>query len=163
MHAGSGGVNHFVIIPAIMRRLRHKVILELVRERDITSQEDLMRGLKARNIDVSQSTLSRDIQELKLAKTGGHYTAVEDAEPARPSEESLRRILREFVEGVDLAQNIVVVKTGRGHASTVSQALDDAAWPESIGSLAGEDTVFVAARTQRDGKKLQQRLREVLE
>ena len=121
-----------------------------------------MRGLKARNIEVSQSTLSRDIQELKLAKTGGIYTVV-DTEPAKPSEESLRRIFREFVEGIDVAVNIVVVKTGPGHASTVSQALDDAGWPESIGSIAGENTVFVAARSTRDGKKLEHRLREFLE
>ena len=157
-----GGVNHFVIIPGSMRRLRHKAILELVRDHEIASQEDLMRGLKARNIEVSQSTLSRDIQELKLAKTGGIYTVV-DAEPAKPSEESLRRIFREFVEGIDVAVNIVVVKTGPGHASTVSQALDDAGWPESIGSIAGENTVFVAARSPRDGKKLEHRLRELLE
>ena len=121
-----------------------------------------MRGLKARNIAVSQSTLSRDIQELRLAKTAGVYTVVE-AEPIKPTEESLRRIIREFLVDIDVAQNIVVLKTGPGHASIVSQALDDADWPESIGSIAGEDTVFVAARSPRDGKKLESRLRELLE
>ena len=144
-------------------RQRHQVILELVRDHEIGSQEDLMRALKGRGIQVSQSTLSRDIQELKLAKTGGHYTLVIDAEPARPSEESLRRIFRDFVEGIDVAVNIVVVKTGAGHASTVSQALDDAGWPESIGSIAGENTVFIAARSTRDGKKLEHRLRAFLD
>jgi transcriptional regulator of arginine metabolism len=145
-----------------MNRRRHKVILELVRDQEIASQEDLMRGLKARGIEVSQSTLSRDIQELKLAKSGGVYTAV-DTEPAKPSEDSLRRIFREFVEGVDVALNIVVVRTGTGHASTVSRALDEAGWPESIGSIAGDDTIFVATRTPRDCKKLEHRLRAFLE
>lgn len=145
-----------------MNRLRRKVILELVRDQEIASQDALMRGLKARGIEVSQSTLSRDIQELMLAKSGGVYSAG-DAEPAKPSEDSLRRIFREFIEGIDVALNIVVVKTGPGHASTVSQALDDAGWPESIGSIAGENTVFVAARSARAGKKLEQRLRELLE
>jgi transcriptional regulator of arginine metabolism len=144
-----------------MRTFRHKVILDLVRERQIGSQEELMRGLKARNIEVSQSTLSRDIQELKLAKTGGIYTVVE-TEPDKPSDESLRRIFREFVEGIEVAKNIVVVKTGPGHASTVSRALDDADWPESVGSIAGDDTIFVAARSPRDGDKLARRLRELL-
>lgn len=144
-----------------MKRLRHKTILELVRSGEITSQDELMHGLKSRDIEVSQSTLSRDIQELRLAKTGGIYTVV-DAEPARPSEESFRRIVREFMVDVDVAQNIVVVKTGPGHASTVSQALDDAGWPESIGSIAGENTVFVVARSARDGKKLANRLRELM-
>jgi transcriptional regulator of arginine metabolism len=145
-----------------MKRLRHKAILDVVRSGEIASQEDLMRGLLARHIEVSQSTLSRDIQELRLAKTGGVYTVVEADPVARPSDESFRRIIREFLVDIAVAQNIVVVKTGPGHASTVSQALDDAGWPEAIGTIAGENTVFIAARSQRDGKKLERRIRELL-
>ncbi len=145
-----------------MKRQRYKAILGLIRDEQITSQEELMRGLKARNIEVSQSTLSRDIQELRLAKTGGIYTVVE-AEAIKPSEESLRRIIRDFLVEIDVAQNIVVLKTGPGHASTVSQALDDSGWPESIGSIAGENTVFVVARSAKDGKRLESRLRQLLE
>ncbi len=145
-----------------MRRLRHKAILELVRSGEIASQEDLMRGLKARNIAVSQSTLSRDIQELRLAKAGGIYTVVE-AEPAvQHSEGSLARIIREFIVDIEVAQNILVVKTGPGHASTVSQALDETGWPEWVGSIAGENTVFVVARSGKDAKKLEGRLRKLL-
>ena len=121
-----------------------------------------MRGLEARHIEVSQSTLSRDIQELRLAKTGGVYTVV-DSEPVnKPSDESVRRILREFLVEVDVAQNIVVVKTGPGHASTVSQAIDETGWPEAIGTIAGENTVFIAVRSEKDGKKLERRIRELL-
>ncbi len=145
-----------------MRRLRQNAILDLVRSGDITSQEDLMRGLRARNITVSQSTLSRDIQELRLAKAGGVYTVV-DAEPAiQQSEGSLSRIIRDFMVDIDVAQNIVVVKTGPGHASTVSQALDEAGWPEWVGSIAGENTVFVVTRSAKDAKKLEGRLRKLL-
>src|SRR3989442_6073059 len=119
----------FVYNFPLVKRLRHNAILELVRSGEITSQEDLMRGLKARNIAVSQSTLSRDIQELRLAKAAGIYS-VGDAEPTvQHSEGSLARIIREFILDIDVAQNIVVVKTGSGHASTVSQALDEAGWP----------------------------------
>ena len=121
-----------------------------------------MRGLKARNIDVSQSTLSRDIQELMLAKTGGVYSVVDSETATKPSEDSLPRIVREFMVDVDVAQNIVVVKTGPGHASTVSQALDEARLPEWVGSIAGENTVFVVVRSEKDAKKLQRRLKEML-
>lgn len=145
-----------------MKRLRHKAILDLVRSGEIASQDELMHGLKNRSIDVSQSTLSRDIQELRLAKTGGVYTVVETESAPKPSEDSLRRIVREFMVDVDVAQNIVVVKTGAGHASTVSQALDEAGWPESIGSIAGENTVFMVVRSARDGKKIANRLRELM-
>src|SRR5438876_11076829 len=145
-----------------MKRQRHNAILELVRSGEIASQEELMRGLQSRHIYVSQSTLSRDIQELRLAKTGGVY-AVVDSEPAGKSpDDSWRRIITEFLVDVDVAQNIVVVKTGAGHASTVSQALDETGWPESIGSIAGENTVFIAVRSPREGKKLERRLRELL-
>ena len=161
MHRRPGGINHFVIIPGSMRQ-RHQVILELVRDQEIASQEDLMRSLKARGIKVSQSTLSRDIQELKLAKTGGRY-AVVGAESAKPSEDSLNWIVREFVEGVDTAGNMVVVKTGRGHASTVSQALDDAGWSESVGTIAGENTIFLATRSPGDAQKVARWVREFLE
>ena len=121
-----------------------------------------MLGLKARHIEVSQSTLSRDIQELRLAKTGGMYTLVDSESPIKPSDESTRRILREFLVDIDVAQNIVVVKTGAGHASTVSQAIDDMGLPEAIGSIAGENTVFIAVRSEKDGKKLEHRIRELL-
>jgi transcriptional regulator of arginine metabolism len=145
-----------------MKRRRHNAILDIIRSGEIASQEELMLGLKARHIEVSQSTLSRDIQELRLAKTGGVYTVVE-AEPAgKPSEESFRRIIREFLVDIEVAQNIVVVKTGPGHASTVSQALDDAGWPEAIGTIAGENTIFIAARSEKDGRKLESRIRELL-
>src|SRR4029079_9782890 len=144
-----------------MKRARHNAIINVVRAGGISSQEDLMRGLKARQIEVSQSTLSRDIQELRLAKTGGVYTVVE-LEPGKPSDESIRRILREFLIDIDVAQSIVVVKTGNGHASTVSQALDEAGWPEAIGTIAGENTVFIAVRSEKDGKKLEHRIRELL-
>jgi transcriptional regulator of arginine metabolism len=146
-----------------MKRLRHKAILDVVRTGQINSQEELMLGLKARQIEVSQSTLSRDIQELRLAKTGGIYTVVADADPGlKPSDESFRRIIREFLIDIAVAKNIVVVKTGPGHASTVSQALDDAGWPEAIGTIAGENTIFIAVRSEREGKKLERRIRELL-
>lgn len=145
-----------------MKRHRHNAILDLVRSGEIASQDDLMRGLKARNIAVSQSTLSRDIQELGLAKAGGIYTVVE-GEPAVPhSEGSLARIIRDFMVDTDVAQNIVVVKTGPGHASTVSQALDEAGWPEWVGSIAGDNTIFAVTRSSKDAKKLEERLRQLL-
>src|SRR5438046_3258743 len=101
----------------MMKKFRQKAILDLVRSREISSQEELLENLLARKIDVSQSTLSRDIQELGLAKTGGVYTVMGQEEtPA--SDDSVRRILREFLHEVAVAGTIVVLKTGPAHAST---------------------------------------------
>ena len=145
-----------------MKRNRHNAILDLVRSGEIASQEELMLGLKSRHIEVSQSTLSRDIQELRLAKAGGMYTVVESEAAAKGGEEAWRRIILEFLVDVAVTPNIVVVMTGAGHASTVSQALDETGWPEVIGTIAGENTVFIAVRSEKEGKKLEHRIRELL-
>jgi transcriptional regulator of arginine metabolism len=140
-----------------MKKIRQNAILDLVRNQEIASQEELLEKLLARKIDVSQSTLSRDIQELRLAKTGGVY-AVMGAESGPASDDSVRRILREFLLEVSVAQNIVVLKTGVANASTVSLAIDNAGWPEVVGSLAGDDTVFVAVRTPKESQELKRRI-----
>jgi transcriptional regulator of arginine metabolism len=140
-----------------MKKIRQNAILDLVRNQEIASQEELLEKLLARKIDVSQSTLSRDIQELRLAKTGGVY-AVMGSESGPASDDSVRRILREFLLEVSVAQNIVVLKTGVANASTVSLAIDNAGWPEVVGSLAGDDTVFVAVRTPKESQELKRRI-----
>ena len=144
-----------------MKKLRQKAILDLVRTNEITSQEELLENLLERKIEVSQSTLSRDIQELGLAKSGGVYTVI-GTEPIRASDEAIRRILRDFLSDVALAQNIVVLKTGPGNASVVSQAVDDAGWAEVVGSLAGENTVFVAVHTIKEAREVADRILEFL-
>ena len=149
------------IIRGAMKRLRHQAILELVKNGSIASQDDLMRGLRARHIDVSQSTLSRDIQELRLGKAAGVYVVVE-SEPPHAQDGSLPRIVQEFVRAIDIAENLVIIKTGSGHASTVSQALDEADLAEAVGSIAGENTIFIATKTARDARKLEKHLRELL-
>ena len=135
--------------------------MDLVRTQQIASQEQLLEGLRRRNIEVSQSTLSRDIQELRLAKTGGVYTVM-DQESPRANEDAVRRILREFLTDVVVAQNLVILKTGPGHASTISQAVDDTKWPELAGSIAGENTVFIATRSVKESHDLEQRILEYL-
>ena len=144
-----------------MKKIRQKAILDLVRDKDIASQEELLEGLLARKIDVSQSTLSRDIQELGLAKSGGYYTTM-GSEPSRSSDDNVRRTIREYLTDVGVAQNLVILKSGPGHASTISRAIDEARWEEVVGSLAGDDTVFVAVRTERESKRVADRIREYL-
>jgi transcriptional regulator of arginine metabolism len=144
-----------------MKRLRHQAILELVKSGKIASQDDLITGLRARHIDVSQSTLSRDIQELGLGKAAGVYVVVE-SEAGHAPDGSLPRIMQEFVTAIDIAENLVIIKTGPGHASTVSQGLDEADLPEAVGSIAGDNTIFIATRSVKDARKLENRLRDLL-
>lgn len=157
-----GAVKPFVIIPAAVKRRRQNLILEAVRSARIESQDDLLKALRSRGVQVSQSTLSRDIQEIGLAKSGGAYTAGPDQPKVTVTGDAVHRILREFVVDVALGQGILVIKTTPGSAGSVAQALDDAAWPEPLGTLAGDNTIFVATRSGREATRLEKRLRDLL-
>ena len=134
-----------------MKKVRHKAILDLVRSQEIASQEELAGGILAAARSTSRSRLCLATFRNWVSPRPAGIIPSMGAEPPRSSDESLRRIFVNSFEDVAVAQNIVVVKTGPGHASTVSQAIDEAGWAEIVGSLAGDDTVFVAVRI-REGK-----------
>jgi transcriptional regulator of arginine metabolism len=123
------------------KSFRHGQIRKLIRARKIPTQDDLAQELKKLGIAATQVTLSRDIRELGLVKTAGGYKEIA-AEAAGPSLETLAG---EFLEDVRVAQNLVVLRTAPGHANSVAVALDTGAWPEVVGTLAGDDTILVIA------------------
>ena len=117
---------------------RHGQILKLVRSRPVHTQEDLARLLRGLGIDTTQVTLSRDVRELGLVKTAEGYQEI-----GRESGPQFELLASEFLQDVKSAQNLVVLKTAPGHASSVAVALDDAEWPEVVGTIAGDDTILV--------------------
>jgi transcriptional regulator of arginine metabolism len=145
-----------------MKKIRQKAILDLVRAKEIASQEELLEGLLAKKIDVSQSTLSRDIQELGLAKSGGVYTVMGAEAAKTSSDDTVRWTLREYLTDVAVAGNLVVLKTGPSHAMTLSRAIDETGWEEIVGSVAGDDTIFVAVRNEKEARRVADRIREIL-
>jgi transcriptional regulator of arginine metabolism len=132
---------------------RHAAILELVRERRVSSQEALREMLAERGMEVAQATLSRDIRELGLVKVpedegGSLYTVpagVTDATPA------LARLLPSLYLGAEGTGNLLVVKTLIGGAQPVAVGIDWEEWPEVLGTIAGDDTILVILR---DGAQL---------
>ncbi len=112
-------------------------------------------------IQTSQVTLSRDIRELGIVKTPEGYRERNSIPPSEPPRENLRRVLQEFLRDVEVARNLVVLKTAPGGASAVALALDAEDWPELVGTVAGDDTVFAAAPSARAAKKLQKALLEI--
>jgi transcriptional regulator of arginine metabolism len=135
---------------------RREAILRLVREAPVRSQEDLLRGLKLRGFSVTQPTLSRDVRELGLAKTPAGYVAPGDLSALQSApgvlgapgtrDDRLHQALRDFVASVEIAGPIVVLRTPPAAAQPVARAIDDAAIEQIAGTIAGDDTVFVAAR-----------------
>jgi transcriptional regulator of arginine metabolism len=137
------------------KTFRQGQILKLIRSKRIPTQEDLARELQqAYGIQATQVTLSRDIRDLGLAKTPDGYREV--AESA--SGPHLATLVAEFLTDARVAQNLVVLRTSPGNANAVAVALDKAAWPEVVGTLAGDDTVLVVAPDAPTAARLHQKL-----
>ncbi len=133
---------------------RQGQILKLIAAKRISTQDDLAHELAALGIAAKQVTLSRDIRDLGLVKTPDGYRELSPAE----SGPDFAALLSEFLRDVRVAQNIVVLRTAPGHASTVAVAIDDEELPDVVGTIAGDDTILVIA-PDADGAL---RLRETL-
>ena len=140
---------------------RQKAILEVLHHGPVESQEGLQKALSKRGIDAGQATLSRDIRELGLVKTGDGYQRGERAtvEPLLPS---VSRLVREFVLDIRLAQNMLVLKTSVGSAQPVAAALDAEDWAEVVGTLAGDDTILVISPDNRTAQQLARKISGML-
>lgn len=135
-----------------MKARRHAMILHIIREREIETQEELAEALREQGINVTQATVSRDIKELRLVKVpkgDGHYRYGIPHEPV-PGD-SLRRAQRTFqdyVLEIDFSQNMIVLKTLPGTANAVAAAIDALHWPQILATVAGDDTILVIVKTE---------------
>jgi len=143
------------------KSLRQRGILELLKQGPVASQEDLQRALRKRGLKVGQATLSRDIRDLRLAKTADGYS-LSPGDGSAPALPPVSRLVREFVLEVRPAQNLLVVKTSVGSAQPVAAALDEEEWPEAVGTIAGDDTILIVCPDKEDAKKLAARIEEML-
>jgi transcriptional regulator of arginine metabolism len=141
---------------------RHKAILELLDERPVPNQDELQRLLHRRGLDAGQATLSRDIRELGLVKTSSGYTLPGREVAGESDLPSVSRLVREFVTSVRAAQNLLVTKTSVGSAQPVAAALDDEAWPEALGTIAGDDTILIVCEDRRAASRLVDRIQGML-
>lgn len=133
-----------------MKNIRQREILKIIQDQDIDTQEQLLEALRARGFSTTQATISRDIKDLRLVKelTGSgsyRYTMSERKVPSA-FDTRLRNIFKEGVVSVDVAQNIVVVRTMPGLASAACSALDGMEIDGMVGSLAGDDTGILIMR-----------------
>lgn len=129
---------------------RQTKILELISKREVETQEELAEGLKAMGIDVTQATISRDIKELRLVKVmskNGNYKYATIGQSQEGITDRLYKIFENSVVSIDNAMNIIVLKTIPGAAQICASAIDYMGVDEIVGTLAGDDTVFVAIRT----------------
>jgi transcriptional regulator of arginine metabolism len=146
----------------LSKKARQGRILEIIRKGPVRSQEELSALLKREGAEVTQSTLSRDIRELGLVKVRGSYQG-SDTLPFSPSDDVLRRAFEQFVVRTGVSGNIVMIRTSPGNAHSVGVVVDAAQWPEVLGTVAGDDTVFVLVRKSGLGRKVMGRIRGLSE
>ncbi len=142
-----------------MRSRRRRDLVRILHEGRATSQEEIVRALRRAGHEVTQATVSRDLHELGAAKVrvgDAHVYVLRDAgsPPAEPAERALARALEEFAVEVAAAGNLAVVKTVPGHAAAVARAIDLAGSKEVVGTVAGDDTVFVATPDAAAARRL---------
>ena len=145
-------------LDASARTSRQQAILQIIGEQPVSRQAELVRLLRARGIPATQSSVSRDLQQLGIAKLEQGYgqatQAAREENPPPPGD---------FVRGMQAAgANLLVIRTAVGAASRVAVYLDRTGWPEIVGTLSGDDTVFVATDSAAGQRRLQARLKAEL-
>lgn len=147
-----------------MKSDRHNKILEIISEKNIDTQEELVNALNDAGYNVTQATVSRDIRELKLTKISenGVQKYVVHQVREKDLDEKYNRVLKDGYVSMDMAQNILVIKTVSGMAMAVAAALDAMNWDEVVGTIAGDDTIMCAIRTVEDTKMLMDKIYNVI-
>lgn len=148
-----------------MKVNRHVKIVELVNKYDIETQEELADRLREEGFQITQATVSRDIRDLKLTKV-----ATDDGRQKyvvlKATENALRdkyiRILKDGFVSMDMAMNILVIKTVSGMAMAVAAAIDEMRWNEVVGCIAGDDTIMCAVRTIEDTAIVMDKIRKIV-
>jgi transcriptional regulator of arginine metabolism len=144
-----------------MKSRRQAVIIEVVDREALHSQEELRRRLHQRGFDATQATISRDIAELGLVKRAGdgaYQRPGMDATSPEMARTALERAAASFLRRIERVQQLIVLRTGRGQAQALAEALDRAQLTEAVGTIAGDDTVLIIARDSRRAAALVKRL-----
>ena len=149
-----------------MKIQRHAKIVELINQYDIDTQEELARRLNEAGFRVTQASVSRDIRELRLTKVavdGGRQRYVVMNTPSSELDEKYLRILRDGFVSMDMAQNILVIRTVSGMAMAVAAAMDALNWKEIAGCIAGDDTIMCAIRSADDTLLVMDKIQKILD
>ena len=148
------------------KKNRHFHILRLIESASVESQQDLLDALAKEGLDISQSTLSKDLKELGIIKVRGkegkfRFLQTKEREIFHVGV-MLKKELQDFLTDTIPVGNFVVLKTVSGNASGTAKCLDDIGWPEIIGTIAGDDTVLIISKSPEDARIVIDKLQEVL-
>ena len=152
-----------------MKKSRHSAILKIIKDYEISTQEELSEKLYEQGFNVTQATVSRDIKELKLLKvhsdtkgTKYGYPAFEKGNESDVTLIKLRNIISEAVISSDYANNIVIVKTLQGMAQGVAYAVESLNFTSILGTIAGDDTIMIVLRNEKKAEELSKKIAEYI-
>ncbi|MBR5741611.1 MAG: arginine repressor [Firmicutes bacterium] len=148
-----------------MRYSRQSKILELIEEYDVATQEALADLLRSEGYEVTQATVSRDIKDLHLVKIlspAGGYKYAAEASQAAPISKRLSKIFRETIKSVIPAENLIIVKTLSGCGNAAAEAIDSMGLPHVVGSIAGDNTIFLACDSTEGAAVASARISELI-
>ena len=147
-----------------MKARRQSAILEIVDQEAVSSQEQLRGLLHERGIDATQATLSRDIRDLGLVKRSvdGAYRRPDAADEPADHLEEFETAVAGYLRRHDRVDQLIVLKTDAGYSQPLAEAIDRARLPQTIGTIAGENTILVICRSSADAEGFQQRLDELM-
>lgn len=148
-----------------MKNARQTAILSIIEHNDIETQEELASKLREMGIIVTQATVSRDIKELRLLKVltpGGSYKYATADKAENGVSERFVRIFIDSVLSINYSDNIIVIRTLAASANAAGEAIDNMRWPEILGTISGDNTIFVVVRSDEDAPVVVERFREIL-
>jgi transcriptional regulator of arginine metabolism len=140
---------------------RRDTLKRLLRETTVRRQADLVRLLRREGFDCTQSSISRDLRELGVAKFGDHYVIANEGNAAAPTNDAFAALAGWVREVLTAGPSLTVIKTNPGSAQSVAVAIDNANWPEVVGTISGDDTLFVATAGAAEQQALVSRLRSL--
>ena len=149
------------------KNLRRNRIVELIKEHEINTQEEIVSLLNAEGFNATQATVSRDIKELKLIKVKGkvkkfRYDLPPKTEKSAVTEDKVITLLKTFIVSIERAKNLVVIKTLEGNGSACGMAVDKIGMKEIIGSIAGDDTLLIVSHTDDDAELIVKHFKDLV-
>ena len=148
-----------------MKNARQTAILSIIEHNEVDTQEELANKLREMGIVVTQATVSRDIKELRLLKVltpNGNYKYATADKAENGVSERFVRIFIDSVLSINYSDNIIVIRTLAASANAAGEAIDNMRWPEILGTISGDNTIFIVVRSDEDAPVVVERFREIL-
>jgi transcriptional regulator of arginine metabolism len=145
-----------------VKNKRQAIILDIIKKKGIRTQKEILTELQKVGIKTTQATISRDLDELEINKMASEYTSNNTEQP-EGGVDLLNKALSDFAKSVTHTNNLVLIKTLSGGAQGIASVIDTISWNGILGTVAGDDTILIVAASKASGKRIAQRLKQMMQ